>query len=153
MDFQEIMNRFNETKDTSKINLPLNDEDFLVRCEILEILGDFVRRLGCLPGMFEQIYLAYQKEKSKRVIIAYLALLYSIEKKRSYIAEILQNFNDNDYHIRCNVVDLICDIIDRENEEYIMQAFKERYLIEESLAVKSSIEKYILIGKGTERTS
>lgn len=93
--------------------------------------------------LYETLYKYYLKEKSKHSIIAYLALFYSLKKDIVYIYKALFYINDNDYHIRCNVINILNEVIDDENISIIINFYKNRLSIEEAFCVKDLLEDSI----------
>ena len=51
--------------------------------------------------------------------------------------------NSNDYHIRCSVINILCDILDEDNEHEIRGILNEVIVKEKVFAVKSCAEKVL----------
>ena len=106
-------------------------------CNIIKNGSKFdIKTVGKLRALFEN-------EHSSCVIIAYYSVFYLIDKDISYIRKILKFINNKSYHIRCNVINIILDILDEDNHELIFDTFEKRYNIEESEAVKSLLQLWI----------
>jgi hypothetical protein len=85
----------------------------------------------------------FAKEKSKGALIAYNTLRYKIDKDDKYIQNALDYLDDEDYHIRHNVINLLWDVIDEKVASQILNEYKKRFRIEEARSVKISLEEQI----------
>lgn len=85
----------------------------------------------------------FEQEKSTRVLIAYYALSYKIEKQDNYVDLALDHLDDADYHIKHNVISLLHDVIDEKVSQRLLTEYKGRYQIEESGSVKALLEDEI----------
>lgn len=83
------------------------------------------------------------KEKSARVLIAFYALFYKIEKQVKYVDRALDHIDDADYHIRHNVINLLHVVIDEKVSQRVLARYKHRNQIEESESVKTLLEDEI----------
>lgn len=131
----------------------VNDRNYLVRCEVYEALGgcndisllaerlkseknkiakmylisaitDTIDKQNATDKIVQQINDARQKEKNINVLLAYECLYYKIDGKTEHVKNVLQELNNTDYHIRCNVINLLADIVDDVNRKIIIDAYK-----------------------------
>lgn len=84
--------------------------------------------------------ISFIEKKVKRVNLTHLATLYYTEQNIDYIKKKLTCFEDKDYHIRCNVTNLLSDVIDSKNIDMVKAAYRKKYAIEQTRAVKSLLE-------------
>ena len=101
------------------------------------------KNFECSYEDLERIEKAREKEKAKKVCIAYDVLLYQITKDMSYIEKVLRYLDDENYHIRCNVINLLSGVIDQKNVIIIQEAYKNRLRKEQMRAVWSSLKEYV----------
>ena len=83
----------------------------------------------------QKILECYHKETKLNALIGYWCVFYQIEKDKRYIIKVLDHINHNDYHIRCNVVNFLMEILDDENKAMIELELNKQLEKEESLAV------------------
>lgn len=112
-----------------------------VRMYIISTIGSIVDCIINKNLIYEQLFTLSTKETSKRVIIAYMALFYLLNKDIKYIEKALFYINDSDYHIRCNVINLLNEVVDNENISIIVNLYKTRLLCEDIFCVKDLLEK------------
>lgn len=111
------------------------------RMHLCSTLCSIIKKTGCTQHEFEIIHKCYLKEKKLNVLLAYWCIFYIVEKDKSYIERILSHINDRDYHIRCNVVNLLADVEDDYVKETAVSEYRTRLLKEDSLAVRSLLDK------------
>ncbi len=116
------------------------------RLHICSTINSIIKESDLSGDMKERLTKLYMKEKSSRVLIAYHGTMYLLSKDIKYIKKILEALNDEDYHIRCNVVNVLYDVIDNDNKKMILDAYKQRLVNESTIAVKTllkeSLEKF-----------
>lgn len=111
-----------------------------VRMYIISTIGSIIDCVNNKNAIYEQLYILSTKETSKRVIIAYMSLFYLLNKDMEYINKALLYINDIDYHIRCNVINLLNEIVDNKNISIIINTYEKRLLIEDIFCVKDLLE-------------
>lgn len=120
-----------------------SEKSSIARMYAVSAILSLIKRKGYSNSFLKNLKASFEKEKEKPVIIAYLALFYYVENEIDYIRRALEYLDDEDYHIRCNVINIIGEVLDEENEEMIKNIFDKRYNIELSRAVKSLLENFI----------
>lgn len=115
----------------------------VVRMHIVSTLCNIIRKNNYNYNYINSLKILFKKEKSRRVIIAYLILFYSISKNKKYLNIALLHLNNSDYHVRCNVISLVNDVLDIGNLDIIFKAYSNRLKIEKVFCVKDFIEKSI----------
>lgn len=115
----------------------------LVRMHIVSAVCNMVRKNKNNDRYINTLKILFNKEKSKRVIIAYLVLFYSTSKDKKYLNKALSYINDGDYHIRCNVINLINDVLDVGNTDIIVKAYNNRLKREKAFCVTDSIKRNV----------
>lgn len=125
------------------VNRIKRERSSTVRMYAISTICHLVKQISCNDNLIEELESLYDKEKSKRVIISYLSLMYLIEKNKKYIIKALEYINDIDYHIRCNVINLLSEVIDREVIELVCIEYNRRYLVENAQSVKILLEHEI----------
>ncbi len=111
------------------------------RMYIYATINSIIRNFDISDGMKKKIKTFYMKERSPKVLIACNATMYLLSKDIKYIEKILSYLNCEDYHIRCNVVNMLYDVIDDDNKKLIADAYKKRLLNEPAGAVADSLKK------------
>lgn len=112
----------------------------IVRMYIISTICNIIKNNKSYVKYINSLKIFYKKEKSKRVIISYLVLFYSINKNDKYLNNALMYLNDSDYHIRCNVINLVNNVIDNNNLNEIVKAYNNRLKIEKVFCVRDLIE-------------
>jgi hypothetical protein len=113
------------------------------RMYLCSTLCSIIKLKGCDDNIKEEILACADKEKSLNVLLAFWCILYVIKKDIQYIYKVLDCFNNSDYHIRCNVVNLLYDVIDDKNIDVIVKNCKKQLGQEDSRAVAGTIESFI----------
>lgn len=97
----------------------------------------YYKKVGCSKQLYNVIKQGYAKEKSTNVLLSYWCIFYLVEQDERYIQKILSYLSDEDYHIRCNVINLLADIEDN----YVKQCERETFSLhldrEDSEAVRT----------------
>ena len=106
-------------------------------------IGSMLKLSNYTNDTILQLKNMFQREKSKRVVISYNALFYQIEKEERYIKDALAYLDDRDYHIRCTVINSLREVQDDSVVDLIYHEYKKRLEVEESGAVKTSLEEEI----------
>lgn len=119
------------------------EKSSIARMYTISTICNLMKQVVYTEEVVIQLNALYSKEKSKRVLIAYLSLFYLIEKERKYIEDALEYINDEDYHIRINVINLLSEVIDNNIIDVVYNAYKNRYLIENAESVKILLLKEI----------
>ena len=102
-----------------------------------------MKKFGYEDDLVKKLRSSFLRERAKRVNLAYLALFYYMERNIENIYNILVYIDDEDYHVRCNVVNILGLVIDNENAGIVKNAYRKRYEIESTRSVKATLEKYI----------
>lgn len=103
-------------------------------------LCSIIKKRKCTDNDVKKILKYYEKENDLNVLISYWCILYSFFKDKKYIDNILSCLANEDYHIRCNVINLLYDIEDDVVKQYERIAFSKQLEIERSKAVKMLLE-------------
>jgi len=114
------------------------------RMYICSTLSSIVKFFPLTKKQNEAFLFCYIKEKEVNVLIGFWTILYLIEKNEKYVIEILNCINHNDYHIRCNAINFLYEVIDDKNKNLIIAAVNKRLNNEEAKSVKSLIESFVL---------
>lgn len=125
-------------------NQARRDKSSTVRMYAVSSMVNMLRAIDFPDDLADSIKIAYRKEKVKRVVIAYLVVMYVLEDDIQYIYDSLEYLNDENYHIRCNVINSLSSVVDDEDvASVIKEAYKERLVLESSIAVKSTLSIYV----------
>ncbi|KHD37620.1 hypothetical protein NL50_05430 [Clostridium acetobutylicum] len=120
----------------------LEDKSYLVRGYALVSISEIAARIN--HDIREFLICALEKEEVKWVKINFYKALYMVGET-TYLKLLIEELN-NEYHgIRCAVVNILSEIISRENLEVIMKALKKRLKVEEVMSVKTEIEDFIAL--------
>lgn len=103
-----------------------------------------LRGIECPHKTVRDLKKMFRAEKSQRVLIAYDVMLYHFEKDDKYIYDVLKNLDNDDYHIRMNVISMLSDVDEESLVNYILRRFRARSEIETSFAVASLLDEQIL---------
>ena len=121
------------------------ERSICARMHLISSLCGIAANVGYEESEREYILRFYNKEKNDSVILAYECLLYIYDKNIEHIQKCLQLLNSNNYHIRCNVINILSDVIDKNNVSLIKKAYKKKLKEEDSLAVKYLLENELMI--------
>jgi len=115
----------------------------IVRMHAVATVRDLMKVDNCPIDLVLNLKDMFAKEESKGALIAYNTLFYKIEKEEKYIQNALKYIDDNDYHIRHNVINLLWDVTDEKVASQVLNEYKKRFRIEEARSVKISLEEQI----------
>jgi hypothetical protein len=121
----------------------LKDESNLVRRYAILAIGDIVNRINydkceIINFLIDQL----EKEEIIGVKLCYYKVLYTLGEEK-YFDLLLRMINEVDYQDRCGIVNLLSEIISNQNVESIKTTLENRLQIEDTIAVKSDIEKVL----------
>lgn len=110
------------------------------RMHLCSTICSIIKKIGCSKQLYNVIKQSYIKEKSTNVLLSYWCIFYLVEQDKSYIQKILSYLSDEDYHIKCNVINLLADIEDN----YVKQCERETFSLlldrEDSEAVRTLLK-------------
>lgn len=106
------------------------------RMHLCSTVCSIIKQVGCSKQLYNVIKQSYTKEKSTNVLLSYWCIFYLVERDKSYIQKILSYLSDEDYHIRCNVINLLADIEDSYVKQCERETFSARLESEDSEAVR-----------------
>ena len=115
----------------------------LVRMYLLDAIRSSCHSLPLQDDEKLLLLQMYKREKAARVIIQYDALFYVLFHDAQYIQNALQYLNDDDYHIRCIVIQTLSAVLDSAATEIVLHAYLKRKEEETSYAVISILDKEI----------
>ena len=84
----------------------------------------------------------YKTEKDRRCKLQYLRNFY-LSGETDKLGEIIGYLEDKDYRMRITAVNTFSEIKNKENNEVLLSAVKNRLKAENSEAVKASIKKFV----------
>lgn len=84
----------------------------------------------------------YKTEKDRRCKLQYLRNFY-LSGETDKLSEIIAYLEDEDYTMRITAVNTFSEIRNKENNEVLLSAVKNRLKAENSEAVKASIKKFV----------
>ena len=84
----------------------------------------------------------YKTEKDRRCKLQYLRNFY-LSGETDKLGEIIGYLEDKDYRMRITAVNTFSEIRNKENNEVLLSAVKNRLKAENSEAVKASIKKFV----------
>ncbi len=84
----------------------------------------------------------YKTEKDRRCKLQYLRNFY-LSGETDKLSEIIGYLEDKDYRMRITAVNTFSEIRNKENNEVLLSAVKNRLKAENSEAVKASIKKFV----------
>ena len=113
----------------------------IARMYIVSTVSSVLKEAGIAENEKSLLISLAEKEESKRVIIAYQALLYLIDRDKDHILKALSYLNDPNYHIRCNAVNLVYDAADEEVLDIVISGFEERLKAEKVFCVEDLLKK------------
>ena len=93
--------------------------------------------------LLQRINKLYSAETDKRVQWAYLSVTYILNHDVKCVQDILKHINDNDYHNRCIIINLLYDIIDKNILDLVLKSYREQYELETTRAVKELLKENI----------
>ncbi len=111
------------------------------RMHICSTINSIIKQNDISDDIKKRLLKLYMEEKSPKVLIAYYGTMYLLSKDVKYIEKALAALDDEDYHIRCNVVNILYDVIDNDNKKMIFDAYNKRLVHESSIAVKTLLEE------------
>ncbi len=117
------------------------EKSSVVRMYIVSNICQIIKSINYDFNIVDELAHLFNKEKSKRVIIAYLCVFYVMSGDKKFIYAILNYMNDEDYHIRHNAVNLLNDIVDKDNIEIVTSGYKNRLIREDAYSVRDLLER------------
>lgn len=111
------------------------------KMHLCSTICSIVKVHGYTDKLVEIVNRLYETENADNVKIAYCCIMYLFDRNVEYINKVLGYINNNDYHIRCNVINLLWDIIDSQNCDNIIKVYKNQLIKETSFAVKDLLQK------------
>lgn len=130
----------NENVYNSLIKRLSQERSKCARMHLCSSLCSIIKKQKYTKNDINQILKCYQKEEDLNVLLSYWCILYVLFKDKKYIDNILSCLENEDYHIRCNVINLLYDIEDDVVKQYERIAFSKQLGIERSKAVKMLLE-------------
>ena len=110
------------------------------RMHLCSTICSIIKKAGCSNQLYNVIKQSYTKEKSTNVLLSYWCIFYLVEQDKSYIQKILSYLSDEDYHIRCNVINLLADIEDNYVKKCEREAFRLHLRSEDSESVRELLK-------------
>lgn len=101
-----------------------SEKNKIAKMYLISAIADTIDKQNATDKIVQQINNARQKEENINALLAYECLYYKIDGKTEHVKNVLQELNNTDYHIRCNVINLLADIIDSVNKKIIIDAYK-----------------------------
>lgn len=80
-----------------------------------------------------------KQERSTWVRVAIYTALYQLGEKK-YIEDLIALLDNRYYQIRCTVVHSLENIVHAENSDFIQNALRKRFAVENSVAVRSTMK-------------
>lgn len=133
-------------KHTAKVlyNAIQAEKDEVARSYAILSWSKVVKRI--YPDYFNNIYFLLEltlSEKSERCILFSYCGAYILGYKK-VLQKILNFIENNDYTLRYSTVNLLSEIIEYEDKDIVISAIKKKLNNEETIVVRSSMEKLIL---------
>lgn len=123
----------------------LKDKSSLVRGYAALSIGDIASNRNCdfkeLEVFFTKVL---AKERVNWVKLNFYKALYLIGDE-SYLDLLISELKNRSYRSRCLIVNILSDLVSKHNLFLIRTALTERLEIEKTVAVRSTIEKTLLI--------
>ena len=120
-----------------------SERSICARMHLCSTICSIIVLIGCNKQIENAIRNCYTKEKYIKVLISSWTILYFWEQDRVYLNKILDCLNNKDYHIRCNLINLLCDIECMNINDIIKPKYQERLIIEDSEAVRIMLKNEI----------
>lgn len=160
----------NDTRVVNEIKLLLDSEDFLVRISAIESIGDnrldveskqiyeiinndenelvictALMTLGLLNRQTDEIYIKNYIEKciESKLIKVNAYFSFYLMGDRSALIAILPFIDNDDYHVRCSVINLSRHFVRDDDFNDVLFAVKQRSIIELTTVLKSSIDFFL----------
>lgn len=127
------------------LNSLYHERNTIARTYIVSSLTSISNRnRQIIESAINQIMCQYLIEKKLRVQLAYFCLFYSYSKNLQHIKNVLFYLNERDYHLRCCVINLVMEVVDKKSRSYVERVFKARKIIENNYAVISTLDKSLV---------
>ena len=110
------------------------------RMHLISTLCGIAKKTGYTETEKDYIISVCKKERSDSVIIAYECLLYIADENINHIYKALSFLDSEKYRIRCNVINLLSDVIDEKNSSIIKEKYIEKARSDDSYAVRALLE-------------
>jgi HEAT repeat protein len=120
-----------------------NEKDELARSYAILAWADVLALLKDIPD--EKIEFAIKHKAEEESDRNKLNWCYALIKfgDESVLEEMLEYLNNDDYHIRCSVINLCKDIVNHDNKAQIIKAIEKLLVYEYSTAVSDTGERFI----------
>ncbi len=119
------------------------DPCYLVRAYAISSLTDVAKSMNHL--ILETIAFIIERSFVERRILIKLNCYRSlyILGNKEYLNEMLAIIHSKNYRNRCAVANILADVINNENSEKILEFVKARLEMEDTIAVKSTINEFL----------
>ncbi|MDO5398911.1 MAG: HEAT repeat domain-containing protein [bacterium] len=117
------------------------DPDNMVRCYAILAVRDISKHLDikCKLKALKQLEYILANENDCEIRIAANSGIYILGNKSKLMC-ILSELSNNDYTIRCFVINVLVDISNSQNKDIILTKLKELNKTEKTVAVNSTLE-------------
>ena len=120
-----------------------NEKDGTARSYAIFSLYDLYSENSCdTAELIDFMHDLYKTEKDRRCKLQYLRNFY-LSGETDKLSEIIGYLEDKDYRMRITAVNTFSEIRNKENNEVLLSAVKNRLKAENSEAVKASIKKFV----------
>lgn len=120
-----------------------NEKDGTARSYAICSLYDLYSENICdTAELIDFMHDLYKTEKDRRCKLQYLRNFY-LSGETDKLSEIIGYLEDKDYRMRITAVNTFSEIRNKENNEVLLSAVKNRLKAENSEAVKASIKKFV----------
>ena len=124
------------------IKCAYNDKSDIVKTYAILSLADIINQLEIDTTKLQELFEKFSKDKNISISAACFKGLYVLGK-RNYLEKLFDLFSSENYQDRCMVVNILGDILNDKNNNYIMSELKKFKEAETSEAVNSTIDSII----------
>ena len=111
-------------------------------CSLYDLYDLYSENICDTAELIDFMHDLYKTEKDRRCKLQYLRNFY-LSGETDKLSEIIGYLEDKDYRMRITAVNTFSEIRNKENNEVLLSAVKNRLKAENSEAVKASIKKFV----------
>lgn len=119
------------------------EKNSYVRMYVISALCNILKSIQINNKQKQLLIYLYNKEKSKRVLIAYNTLCFLLYNNIDFIKKNFVYLNDKNYHIRHNAINFLFETINNNTYKLILDEYIKRKDIEKNRSVYLSLTRDI----------
>lgn len=130
---------------TKCINNIEKEHNTIARTYLVSSVNEIAKDIKLETDKYDYLCILSAKEKEISVLIQYINIFFTITNDTKYLYKILEQLNNDDYHLRCVVINSIPDILNTMQKKIVSDCLEKRLAEENSFAVRDLIIKKLMM--------